>query len=490
MAGPGEVRALRRLASTDADPAVARRAALVLASLQGAEPSRSRRTAQLWRERWEELGRDGLRDRPRPGRPRGTVADQVLLAPLGLRSERVSSHRVADACGVSQSTVARVWREAYDGDAPAELVGRRWALVGAVVAGGRSALVLADSGAGGIAASAAFLRSPRRPTLQVLLAGDLVAAPGRVEVARLVADVRETHRGDLLVLGRRAAAGVDVVLDAGAWQRLLPALVATGTALDALTALHRRMLAWDRSAPLVWVAPAPRPPERAATRRAPKARSTVIADDVLAAVHRRLAEGRLAAGDRITESSLAREVHASRSQVHDALLALGAASLVDLEPHRGACVPTPAPADVIETYAVRRALGTLLVRRAAAAPAGALAPAREALDELVRIGRSGDSRTAGSADIAFQDALARCTRMRRIPAMFETLSAQIWMFCAVLGVRYAYAIDAMVADDTALLEHVLAQDEAAAVAAWHSKMDDALSYMLGQLEPARQAPVS
>ena len=45
-------------------------------------------------------------------------------------------------------------------------------------------------------------------------------------------------------------------------------------------------------------------------------------------------------------------------------------------------------------------------------------------------------------------------------------------------------------DDTALLEHVLAQDEAAAVAAWHSKMDDALSFMLGQLEPARQAPVS
>ncbi len=483
MAGPGEVRALRRLASADADPAVARRAALVLASLQDSVPSRSRRTAQLWRGRWEELGRDGLRDRPRAGRPRGTVVDQVLLAPLGLRSERVSSHRVADACGVSQSTVARVWREAYDGDALPELAGRRWALVGAVVAGGRSALVLVDRGAGGIAASPAFLRSPRRPALQVLLAGDLVAAPGRVEVARLVADVRATHRGGLLVLGRRTAAGVDVVLDADAWQRLLPSLVATDTAHDALAALHRRLLAWDRSAPLVWVAPATRPPERAAARRAPKARSTVIADEVLAAVHRRLAEGRLAAGDRITESSLAREVHASRSQVHDALLALGAASLVDLEPHRGACVPTPTPNDVIETYAVRRALGTLLVRRAAQAPPGGLVDAETALAALVDVGRTGDSRSAGAADLAFQDALARSTRMRRIPAMFETLSAQIWMFCAVLGVRYAYAVDAMVSDDTALLRHLRARDEPAAVSAWHRKMDDALAYMLEQLDP-------
>ena len=73
--------------------------------------------------------------------------------------------------------------------------------------------------------------------------------------------------------------------------------------------------------------------------------------------------------------------------------------------------------------------------------------------------------------------------MRRIPAMFETLSAQIWMFCAVLGVRYAYAVDAMVSDDTALLRHLRARDEPAAVSAWHRKMDDALAYMLEQLDP-------
>ncbi|HET7901723.1 MAG TPA: hypothetical protein VFL59_11095 [Candidatus Nanopelagicales bacterium] len=41
----------------------------------------------------------------------------------------------------------------------------------------------------------------------------------------------------------------------------------------------------------------------------------------------------------------------------------------------------------------------------------------------------------------------------------------------------------MVADDSALLEHLLAHDEAAAVRAWSTTMDDALASMLAQLPP-------
>ena len=423
----------------------------------------------------------------RTGRPRSSEIELVLRAPLDLRSETASSGAVAAACGVSPSTVVRAWRSAYgEGRVPDVLAGRRWRLVGAAAAGGRSVLVLADRGPGPAASPATFLRSPRRPALQSLLAADLVPAPGRLPVARLLSQVRASYASRLVVLARRPGASVDAALSAQEWQRLLPALVATDTPLDELAGLHRLLVTWDRRAPIVWTAPAV--PERAADRataaRVPKARSTVVADDVLAAVHRRLAEGRLSAGDRITESWLSREVHASRSHVRDALLHLGAAGLVDLEPHRGACVPTPTPGDVVEAYAVRRALGTLLVRRAAQAPSGGLAEAEDALVALVAVGRTGDSRAAGAADIAFQDALARCTRMRRIPAMFETLSAQIWMLCAVLGVRYAYAIAAMVADDTVLLGHLLAHDEVAAVRAWSTKMDDALAYMLAQIDPA------
>ena len=100
---------------------------------------------------------------------------------------------------------------------------------------------------------------------------------------------------------------------------------------------------------------------------------------------------------------------------------------------------------------------------------------------LVATGATGDAWATGDADIRFQDALALSTGMRRIPQMFLALSAQIRLFTVVMGVRYAYSIPAMVGDDTALLGHVRARDEAAALRAWHTKMDDALGYMVTQL---------
>jgi DNA-binding GntR family transcriptional regulator len=175
------------------------------------------------------------------------------------------------------------------------------------------------------------------------------------------------------------------------------------------------------------------------------------------------------------------------------LLLLASSGLVELEPHRGALVPAPQTADVVETYAVRRALGALVVRRAAQAGPSALAPsapAQRALAELVRVGATGDAWAAGEADIRFQDALATGTGMRRIPPMFLALSSQIRLFTAVMGVRYAYSIPQMIHDDTMLLQHITERDEAAASRAWHAKMDDALGYMLTQLgspgAPARR----
>lgn len=67
---------LRHLTKTDADPRVRRRAQAVLLASEGhplAAVARRFHTAahrvRVWRERFEQEGRDGLRDRPRGGRP-------------------------------------------------------------------------------------------------------------------------------------------------------------------------------------------------------------------------------------------------------------------------------------------------------------------------------------------------------------------------------------------------------------------------------------
>jgi DNA-binding GntR family transcriptional regulator len=277
------------------------------------------------------------------------------------------------------------------------------------------------------------------------------------------------------------------------WQRLLGPLVlrCTATPPAELAGLQQRLMTWARAGagePLEWFADAARDAPggvpAAALVPPPRPAAQVVADAVLASILDRITTGRLVAGDRVTESSLSRAVHASRGHVREALLTLASNGLMELEPRRSARVPAPRVADVVETYAARRALGALLVRRAVHWAPGSLDPVHDALANLGRTAETGDAHATAEADMRFQDRLALSTGMVRIPPMFLAMSAQIRMFSAVLGVRYTYAIPAMVRDDTTLLRHVQARDEAAALTAWHAKMDDAVSYMVGQLETA------
>jgi transposase len=69
-----------------------------------------------WRKRFLEHGLDGLLDRPRPGAPR-SVSDKEVDRVIALTLESKpsdgghwSTRAMADATGLSQSTVSRIWR--------------------------------------------------------------------------------------------------------------------------------------------------------------------------------------------------------------------------------------------------------------------------------------------------------------------------------------------------------------------------------------------
>ncbi len=531
---PQQVGRLKQLASAEVESVVARRALIVLAehrrrSVAGSAssgavprpgPVVSRQTAAKWFLRYAERGAEGLVDLPRAGRPvihGDDSARSILVAPLLMTTLKWTSHTVAQVTGQSQSAVVRAWRVAFTDGAVHLADALPWgglALVGARVDATNSLLVLAAHDAPVPPGRATpFMRSPRRPPFQAILAADLLAASahdpaGPVDPPVHLVEGLRRHLGaptPLYVLSRRplsngpATSGVEYLhLPADQqWQGLLEALVrrCTATPQPRLVALQQQLVAWahagqadaaDPGAVFEWndADSELRTPRRVVVTASgePRASGQVVADAVLATIMERITSGRLAAGDRVTESSLSRAVHASRGHVREALLALASSGLVDLEPRRGALVPAPQVADVVETYAVRRALGALLVRRAAhTASAVALARVELALADLVSAGETGDAWASGQADIRFQDALARCTGMRRIPRMFIDLSAQMSLFTAVMGVRYTYSIPQMIRDDTDLLQLITARDEPSAVRAWHAKMDDALSYMVGQL---------
>lgn len=485
-----------------------------------------------------------MAQRPRTGRPprsrdpAGDPAQRALLvAPLLAPSVRWTSRSVAGLTGCTQSAVARAWAHSY-GTAATDLDGRLPAaglrLAAAVSHPGGSLLVLTGAGPATPVPAGRFMRAPRRPALQTLLATALLAAdrgPGQDGDRPRDGGRNGTRDGDrdlaLLAdlvarLGRSATVhvvssrpldgappGAVLVPGEQAWQGLLAGLVQRCTRspeAELLDAQHQAM-EWARSdrPRFEWTVDRPAgtrgsaagpPPSAirtgtsapAAVKAAVKAAAPATAptgaglpDDILEVLLRRIRSGRLTAGGRVTEAFLARSLRASRSQVRDALRTLASSGLIDLEPHRGAVVPTPQTADVVETYAARRALGAIVVRRACRWTPGSLRPVEEALQVLVETGRTGDSWATGEADLRLQDTLAVSTGMRRLPPLFRTLTAQLRLFIAVLGLDYTYSVTEMVQDDTALMERIRARDEAGAVRVWHRKVDDAADYMTSQL---------
>ena len=117
-----ELERLVRASSTAQQTVV--RAQIVLAA-SGGQPSRqiagqlgvSEPTVKLWRQSFSERGLDGLVDRPRSGRPRlyddeqvaRVVAKTLELPPGG--ETHWSVRRLAEATGLSHTTVHRIWRE-------------------------------------------------------------------------------------------------------------------------------------------------------------------------------------------------------------------------------------------------------------------------------------------------------------------------------------------------------------------------------------------
>jgi transposase len=103
--------------------ALARRARVVLACATGktnhvvaAEFKTTGQTVGRWRRRFVEHRLDGLLDEPRPGTSRRTSAadvERVLALTLETTPSAAthwSSRDMATTCGLSQSTVSRIWR--------------------------------------------------------------------------------------------------------------------------------------------------------------------------------------------------------------------------------------------------------------------------------------------------------------------------------------------------------------------------------------------
>jgi DNA-binding GntR family transcriptional regulator len=472
------------------------------------------RTSRKWLRRYLAHGLDGLQDAKRSGRPSSVTdnaARRVLTEPLFMPSAKWTSRTVAEATGTSQSAVVRLWARTYDPDA---LDGaEEWAQSArayrptGLFLSSRTILLVLAHGRGGRSArqndapDAFSMRSPLRPPLQTILAAELLSAGEGDMPTDFLKTATSEPQGDYVVLCRsplddevsswvEAQDGIELVgVPPDGWQALLPHLGAAiaPAALPVVEELAHHVREWANRPTATFCWPAPDAPQPAAGGAPPPppldwSPSQRMAESVAVAIRDGVHAGRLLAGERVTESFLIRATHASRSQVRDALRSLAADGLVDLEAGRGAVIPALTVEDVLETYALRHSLGSLIVDSAAGWRPGTLTPLVRALDALRVVANSGDARATGDADLDFQDVLAATARLRRVPTIFRRMTMQLRLFTSLMGLEYTYSIDDIVRDDTALLDAVRRRDAARARRLWEQKMDAAADYMIRQLE--------
>lgn len=440
-------------------------------------------------------------------RPKATTdlsEKAVLIAPLRLSGPRWNSTDLAQLVGASQSFVARTWRK-YFAVPSSIILPTEMELLAVNYSQGHGILLTrvaseSPSHVGSSGDHGRAMRSPRRIAFQTMLAGLLVQDSTIDRYMSLSKQfVTQAPFGmSNLAIGtgeRPSALPVHITymqVPAEQWQSLLIPLINNAhlTPAGNLQRLHLSLIVWAKntSQDFLWITQQtvnsrlqlPKP--RIANLRSSQ---QIVADQVFEKIVDLVWEGKLAAGDRITESSLAAALHTTRNQTRDALRALTSSGLVDHHPVRGVLVPTPKRSDIADIYAARRALGTEILRRAIENSTFDFTAVDSALQGVIATGQTGNSYETGNADLHFQDVIAQASGMRNIPQLFNILAKQLRIYIAVMGFSYFYSIDDMVADDLEIYRQLQERNFEAARIAWNKKINDSLTFMTTHLSRSR-----
>lgn len=107
--------------------------------------------------------------------------------------------------------------------------------------------------------------------------------------------------------------------------------------------------------------------------------------------------------------------------------------------------------------------------------------------DIERAAANNDNALCNQADMVFQQALADASGLTRIGPMLQLMGQQVRMFIAVIGITYAFPIESIVKRNSALLAAIDEGDDELAARRWREKLDEALAYMLDQVELLRVA---
>ena len=195
-------------------------------------------------------------------------------------------------------------------------------------------------------------------------------------------------------------------------------------------------------------------------------------------LRREIYAGQLAPGMRLRQGELAARFGVSTTPVREALSALQAEGLVNVDPHRGAVVFSPNPADVLESFEIRQALECLALQHAIPLlDTARLAELQQLVDQMRETTVYDDWAPLNEA---FHVRLYATSGRPRLCALIESLrrSSRYYIHLAVSDQVVSEEVDA---EHQAILDACSAGDIPAATAALHQHIESTAALVLEQL---------
>jgi DNA-binding GntR family transcriptional regulator len=199
------------------------------------------------------------------------------------------------------------------------------------------------------------------------------------------------------------------------------------------------------------------------------------AERVADVLRRRITEGDLPPGSRLSEEQLVEVLGVSRNTLREAFRLLTHEGLLVHRMHRGVFVPELEAADLVDLYRVRRALECDVVRRLGAVP-----PLQPLYDDVAAgedAARAGDWRAVGTANMRFHQHLVALAGSRRMDEMADRLLAELRLaFHAVASPQRLH--EPYVGRNRALLDLIAAGELAHAAAELETYLQDSEAELL------------
>lgn len=154
-----------------------------------------------------------------------------------------------------------------------------------------------------------------------------------------------------------------------------------------------------------------------------------LVDIILERLETLILDGRLKAGDRLKELSLAEEWNVSRGPIREACRILQEAGLVDIVPNRGAVVRKASLEDVLSEFDIRAALWRLAGREAARNLSHRQMDELEVLiGEMTTVIEAGDVASYIALNTRFHDTIVVASGNRPLIALQRRLFLQARLF--------------------------------------------------------------